>query len=414
MKNVRRITRRANIKFFIPFLSWSPTLNPPTPNVSIYINFSSLVKRGDNIIVIACTFFLDRRNGIQIIYIRINNYWFCNGISSDLLILLNVSFFPFFFFTETEIEDIYHSFIDEWINIFLLVDFLVGVCLVYKSRVIVEGTFPWYALFEITKTLSVKLYTLSLHCESKQIIFSGVEEQYQIYILRNFHYHFRDSREYRTSTLHVTNVFTETVSSKIFKNSTSINFILSKELTIFSRKSAISNLPLFSKIDKKKKKKIEESSRWSRKEIIHRISHPSESPYLPSNIEQSWHVERVHTFAYVSNLSKWGWRGTPRETIRKNTIVRVGRERERRRIWTRKIRDFFPSHFAMKRSMLYYLGARLEGCHVHTSRISTLFRLTNGGVAGHDFLLAPLFRFATTACCASAHVASFRERLNKT
>lgn len=90
------------------------------------------------------------------------------------------------------------------------------------------------------------------------------------------------------------------------------------------------------------------------------------------------------------------------------------RERERRRIWTRKIRDFFPSHFAMKRSMLYYLGARLEGCHVHTSRISTLFRLTNGGVAGHDFLLAPLFRFATTACCASAHVASFRERLNKT
>lgn len=76
--------------------------------------------------------------------------------------------------------------------------------------------------FEITKTLSVKLYTLSLHCESKQIIFSGVEEQYQIYILGNFHYHFRT--EYRTSTLHVTNVFTETVSSKIFKNPTSTNF----------------------------------------------------------------------------------------------------------------------------------------------------------------------------------------------
>lgn len=304
MKNVRRITRRANIKFFIPFLSWSPTLNPPTPNVSIYINFSSLVKRGDNIIVIACTFFLDRRNGIQIIYIRINNYWFCNGISSDLLILLNVSFFPFFFFTETEIEDIYHSFIDEWINIFLLVDFLVGVCLVYKSRVIVEGTFPWYALFEITKTLSVKLYTLSLHCESKQIIFSGVEEQYQIYILRNFHYHFRDSREYRTSTLHVTNVFTETVSSKIFKNSTSINFILSKELTIFSRKSAISNLPLFSKIDKKKKKrsKNHRDDRAKKSFIEFLIPLSRHISLRISNNRGTWSAyTRLHTFRISRN-----------------------------------------------------------------------------------------------------------------
>lgn len=414
MKNVRRITRRANIKFFIPFLSWSPTLNPPTPNVSIYINFSSLVKRGDNIIVIACTFFLDRRNGIQIIYIRINNYWFCNGISSDLLILLNVSFFPFFFFTETEIEDIYHSFIDEWINIFLLVDFLVGVCLVYKSRVIVEGTFPWYALFEITKTLSVKLYTLSLHCESKQIIFSGVEEQYQIYILRNFHYHFRDSREYRTSTLHVTNVFTETVSSKIFKNSTSINFILSKELTIFSRKSAISNLPLFSKIDKKKKRSKNHRDDRAKKSFIEFLIPLSRhmNPFEYRTIVARG--ARTHVCIRFESLEMGLARNTTGNNTEKHDRESRKKKRERRRIWTRKIRDFFPSHFAMKRSMLYYLGARLEGCHVHTSRISTLFRLTNGGVAGHDFLLAPLFRFATTACCASAHVASFRERLNKT
>ena len=96
---------------------------------------------------------------------------------------------------------------------------------------------------------------------------------------------------------------------------------------------------------------------------------------------------------------------------KKNTIVRCCIQRTVGRIWTRKIR--VPSFQATLRwkglcSIIFEHGSTDAMCSMHTSGISTLFRLTNGELSSRPLHPAISYSHPFTAanatCGKSTHV----------